>query len=136
MYNEVLSVFLRYQGVRTVRALKFKRFSEVFTSYKGGVTNLTEILPISAIIIVNIVVRSITNRANYSLRNSFTISPLNRFYILFVTPFIVLKQKVPIMFLKFHNSRQLVSFKLLVFRRMRIIKSPLFKWYIFANKIN
>ena len=68
-------------------------------------------------------------------RNTFSISALYRFQRLVIFPLIVFKEKLPILFDKSFDNRKFIHFEFLIFGRMGIIESPLFKGDISADKI-
>lgn len=118
-----------------VRAQKAHRGSCGITGRKGLPTNFTLILPITAIIVVDEMMRRTTQRTYSIFRNTFSISALYRLQRLVIFPLIVFKEKLPILFDKSFDNRKLIHFEFLIFGGMGIIESPLFKGDISADKI-
>ena len=118
-----------------MRAGKTEWCSHNFPGTEGLATDFALILTISAIVIVNEMVRSTAERTDGVLRNGFTIFTLDRLWLFSILPFIVFEKELPILFDERFYDRKLVNFKLLVLWRMGIIESPLFKRNISANKI-
>ena len=133
--DEVLTVFFRNEGVATVRTEQTHRSSNIFSSSECLTANLALILTIAAIVVVDVMMRSTTERTDGVLRNGFTIFTLDRLWLFSILPFIVFEKELPILFDERFYDRKLVNFKLLVLWRMGIIESPLFKRNISANKI-
>ena len=133
--TEEFTVFLGNQGITTVRAGKPERCGNNVTGGESLTAYFTLVLSIATIIVVDEMVRSSTEGTDGILRDSFSVSALNRFYCFSVLPFIVFEKELPVLFDKRFHDRKLIDFKSLVFRRVGIIKSPLLKMDISANKI-
>ena len=76
-----------------------------------------------------------TEGADGIFRNGFTIAPLNRRHSFTIAPGVVLQKELPVLFDKRFDDRELIHFELLVFRRVRVIKSPLLERDVSADKI-
>ena len=78
--------------------------------------------------------RGAAQRTDDILRNGFAVPALDRAELLLVFPFIVLEEELPVLFIKRLDGRKPVRLKLLVFRGVSIIMSPLFKRDKFAEQ--
>ena len=95
--DKELTIFNRCKGMTTIGTLEFQLFSDLFTSAKSLSTNFALELAVAPIIVVNVMMGSTTTRANSIMRNRFTVSSLNRFDLLAIFPFIIGKQKLPVL---------------------------------------
>ena len=130
------TVFLSHEGIAAVRTGETKWSGNIFAGREGLSTDLTLKLTIAAIVIVNVMMRRTTKRAYSVFWNGFTVTALNRFYRFTILPLIVFKKELPVLFDKGLDDRKLVNLKFLILGRVRIIKSPLFKRNISADKVN
>jgi len=89
------------------------------------------VLTIATIVIVKIVVSGTTKRTEGIFWNGFTVTMPYRFKLCLVLPFIVGKKKQPVLLNERLNDRKFISLKLLIFRRVNFIVSPLAKRYVF-----
>ena len=64
-----------------------------------------------------------------------TFADRDRFNNLAVMPFEHFDKEFIVLFVKGKDDRKFVNFKLLIFRRLRVIKYPLFERDIFADKV-
>ena len=118
-----------------VRPQKAHRDSCGITGREGLLTDFTLILLITAIIVVNEMMGCTTQRTYSIFWNTFSISVLYWFQRLVIFPLIVFKEKLPILFDKSFDNRKFIHFEFLIFGRMGIIESPLFKRNISADKV-
>ena len=107
-----------------------------FTGAEGLTTDFALVLSVATIIVIDVMVRSTTQRADGILGNGFAVTTLNRLNWFAVFPVIVFQKELLVLFDKRFYNRELVNLKLLVLWRVRIIESPLFQRYISANKVN
>ena len=135
MNTKEFTVFLGNKCVATMRTGKPARCCNNFTGAKGLTTDFTLVLAVAAIVIVEEMVGSTTQRTDSILRNGFAVATLNRLNGLAILPQIVLQKELPVLFDKGFNDRELVDFEFLILGRMGIIESPLFKRNISADKI-
>ena len=135
MDAEKFPVLLRDEGMAAVRAYKAERRSDNLAGDKGLSTDFTLELSIAAIVIVEIVVRCPTKRADGIFRDGFSIAALNRSDGFAVLPEIVFKEELPVLFNKRLDQGEAVGGKFLVFRGVRIIESPLPERDISADEI-
>ena len=98
-------------------------------------TDLALVLPVPAIVIIEIVVRSATEGTDNILRDGFPVTPLDRSDGLAILPEIVLEEELPVLFDERLEERETVSGKLLVFRGVGIIESPLLERNISADEV-
>ena len=135
MDAEELPVFLGDEGVAAVRAYKAERRGDNIAGDKGLSTDFALVLPIAAIIVVEVVVRCPTKRTEDIFRDGFSIAALNGSDRFAVLPEIVLKKELPVLFDERLEEREAVGGKLLVFRGVGTIKGPLPEGNIFADKV-
>ena len=119
-----------------VRAQKSHGISHRITGREGLSTDFALILSVSAIVVVDKMVRCTAKRAYSVYGNTFSIAALHGFQMLVVFPMIVFKKELPILFDEGFDDRKLIHFKLLIFWRMGIIESPLFERDISTDKVN
>lgn len=135
MKDEVFPVFLGNQCVPAVRADQPDGRGDLFAIDKSLATDFTLVLTVSAVVVVDEMVWGTTERTDNVLGNGFTIPALNRFYGFTVLPVVVLEEKLPILFDKGLDQRELVNLEFLILWGVGIIMSPLLKRNIFADKI-
>ena len=105
MDAEKLPVLIRDEGVAAVRAYKAERRCDNLAGDKGLPTDFALELPIAAIIIVEIVVRSATEGTDNILRDGFPVTPLDRSDGFGILPKIVLEKELPVLFDEWLNDR-------------------------------
>jgi hypothetical protein len=135
MDDEVLAIFLRNQGMGTVRALKSMLLGKaVFLRAEGSTADFAKDLPFRAVILVEIRHRSITVRAGTFFGNITFGASFNRHNHFTVTEFVVFLK--PLVFNSFVTDyfRKDICFEFLVLWRMAVVKSPLLKRNIFSDK--
>ena len=93
------------------------------------------VLSVAAIVVVEVVVRCPTKRAEDIFRDGFSIAALNRFDRFAVFPEIVLQKELPILFEERFDEREAVGGELLVLRGVGIIEGPLSEGNISADEI-
>ena len=98
-------------------------------------TDLALVLSVPDIVIVEIVVRSATEGTDNILRDGFSVTPLDRSDGFAILPEIILEEELPVLFDEWKNDWQAVSGKLLVFRGVGIIESPLLERNISADEV-
>ena len=135
MDTEEFTIFFSNERMSTVRAGKAKRRSNIFTGSKSLTTDLTLILTITAIVVIDVMMGSTAQRANSIFGDGFAVTSLNGFDRLTILPQIVFKKELPVLFDKSFENRKFIHFEFLIFGRMGIVESPLFKWNISADKI-
>ena len=119
----------------TVRAQKSQGISDRITGREGLSTDFALILSVSAIVVVDEMMRSTTQRAYSVYWNTFSIAALYWFQMLVIFPEIVFKEELPVLFDKSFDHRKFIHFEFLIFGRKGNIESPLFKRNVFADKI-
>lgn len=72
-------------------------------------TDFTLVLTVTLIIVINVVMRSPTQRVDGIFRNGFTITALNWFDRLAIFPLVVFKKKLPVLFDKGFDDRKLID---------------------------
>ena len=98
-------------------------------------TNLAEELTSAAIVVVDEMMGSITERTSDIFRDGFAASVLNRFERFTIFPDVILKKELPVLFFKSFNDRKLIDFELLIFLGARIIEIPMLQRKISADKL-
>ena len=93
------------------------------------------VLSVAAIVVVEVVVRCPTKRAEDIFRDGFSIAALNGSDGFAELPEIVFKEKLPVLFDERLEEREAVGSKLLVFRGVGNIKGPLPERDISADEI-
>lgn len=118
MYTEERTVFLCNKGIATMRTCQSERCCNKFTGAKGLTTDLVLALPIATIVIIDIMMRCTTQRADGIFQKEFIIATLNRFDRFAILPLIVFEKELPVLFDKGFNDRKLINLKFLIFWRM------------------
>ena len=136
MDTEEFTIFFSYQGLAAVRAYQSKRSFNYFAGNESLTTDLTLILTITTIVIVDVMMRSTTKRTYSFFGNRFTVTALNFLYRFTVFPLIVFEKELPILFYKSSDDRELVNLEFLVLWRVGIVESPLLERDISADKVN
>lgn len=135
MYAEEGTVFLCCKGMPAMRAGKLDRRGHQLTSNKSLSTDFTLVLSVTAIVVVKVMMGGTTEWADGTVRNGFTIASLNRLHSFTIAPGVVLQEELPVLLDKRFDDGELVHFELLVFRRVRVIKSPLLERDVSADEI-
>jgi len=95
---------------------------------------LAQDLPFGAVILVQVWLRGIAARACASVRDITFLAACDRLELFTVAPFKVRDVFPVVPFFVKDDLRELIGFKLLVFRGMGIVMRPLFERYISADK--
>ena len=135
MYGEIFTVFLRNEGMGTVRTAQGVLLRKsVFLRIKGGSTHFAADLTFGAIVFIEIRHRGITAGASTILADIAFRTSSDRSDDLPVTQFVVFQKPLVLngFIMDYHGKD--IGFKFLVFRRMTVIKSPLLKRNIFSDK--
>ena len=136
MYDKVLAVFLWDQSIATVRAAQFHRGESTFIRGESRITDLTEELSLGTVVFVQKRFRCITTGTGAGVRDITFGSAADR-TDLFAIAFFVVRDEIFIspVLTEISDQRKLINFELLVFGGMGIIKSPLLKGNISADKV-
>lgn len=136
MDDKVLSVFLGNQSISTMGTAQFHRGEAAFLRRKPRRTDLAEKLAFGTVILVEKWLRGITARAGAVIRDVTIRAAADRTDFLAVAFFIVRDEFfVSPVLPEVSNKWEFVNFELLVFGGMGIIKSPLLKRDVSADKI-
>lgn len=139
VYHKVLTVLLWNKYVGTMRTAEFVGFgkSVILRRRMKIEANLTTYLTfLSAIVSGQIRFGSIADRAGAVIGYITFGSAEHRLYGFAVTRFVVRNEVVPFPILFIGNDAgKYIYFEFLIFRGMRIIKSPLLEWDVFTDKI-
>lgn len=136
MQDEMLPVFLWNQSVTTVWAAQFHRGKAVIFRGELSITDFAKKLSLGAVVLIKKEFGSATTWTVTVVRNITIGAPVNGFDF-FTIAFFVIRDQVfvsPLLF-EISNERKLINFKLLVFRGVGVIKCPLLKRDVSANKI-
>ena len=136
MKNEMFPVFLRNESVPTVRTSELQGRKPAFVRRKPGITDFTEKLSFGTIILVKEGFRSITTRTATAVWDNTGRTTADGKNLLAIA-FLVVRDKVfvrPVLVV-IRDQRELIDLELLVFGRMRIIKSPLLERNVSTDKI-
>ena len=136
MDDKVLAVFLWNQSIATVRAAQFHRGESTFIRGESCITDLTEELPLGPVVFVQKGFRGITAGTGAGVWN-ITFRPAADWADLFAIAFFVVRDEILIspVLAEVSDQRKLINLELLVFGGMGIIKSPLLKGNVSADKV-
>ena len=132
---EELAVLFGDEGVSAVRADETDRRGDNLPRDERLATDLALILSIPPIVIIEKVVRGPTEWTDNILRDGFAVTALDRFDGFAILPEKVFEEELPVLFDERLNDGEAVSGKLLVFRGVGIIESPLLERNISADEI-
>ena len=121
-----LPVLFWDKGMAAVRTEETDGSGGVFTAGESLSTDLTLVLTVAAIIIVDVRMGSATERADDVFRDGSVGSSLNRSERFLVFPLIVFEKELPVLLYKCLDDRKPVHFEFMIFRRMEIVIGPLF----------
>lgn len=119
----------------TVRTKQMELGNILFAIMKCTVTNLTLILTIAAVIVIDILMWSVAKWANNSFGNIPAVTAIDRLDGFAISFTVVFDKESIILFDRFKDYGKLINLKLLILRRLRIVKSKLLKGNKSANKI-
>ena len=123
------------KGMPTVRAHETDWRGNKLPRDERLATDLALILPVAAIIIIEIVVGSATEWTDGILGNGFPIAPLDRPDGFAIFPEVVFQEELPVLFEEGLDDGEAVSVEFLVFRGVWIIEGPLLERDISADKV-
>lgn len=123
---EELPVLFRDKGMTAVRTEETNGSGDGFPAGESLSTDLALILAVAAIIIINVKMRSATERTDDVFRDGSAGSSLNWSDRFVVFPLIVFEKELPVLSEERLDDRKPVHFEFLIFRRMQIVISPLF----------
>ena len=133
--TETGPVLDRDQSVATVGALVFDRLGMDTAINEGSAADLALVLTMTAVVVIEIVMGSTADRADFVLRNSVAAPAADRAELLAILVFIVSDQEFPVLFEEWENMWKPVDLEFLVFRRLGIIMDPLRDGNEFTNKL-
>ena len=135
MEDEVFPFFLGGERVPAVRADKADRGRDLLAGNESLAADLALVLPVAAVIIVDVMVRSAAERTDGIFRDRPAITSLDGFHGSAILPEIVFEEELPVLFNEGFDNREFVDFEFLVLRGMGIVKSPLFERDISADEV-
>lgn len=134
--DEVLAVFLLDKRIATVRTAEVQgREAVTFRRREPGIADFAEELAFITVILIKVDGRGLSPWAGAAFRDVAVRAASHGLNGLPITPLIV-GQKIlpcPVLFVRL-DAGKFIRFELVVFRRVRIIKGPLLKREIFADK--
>lgn len=136
MYDKVLAVLLWNQSIPTVWTAQFHRGEATFIRGEPCSADFTEKLSLGTIIFVQKGLRCITAWASAVIRNVTFRPAADRTYLLTIAFFVVRDEILisPVL-TEVGDQREFINLELLVFGGMGIIKSPLLKGNVPADKV-
>jgi hypothetical protein len=136
--DKVFSILLAGQRVITMGTAQGGELREaVFLRRKVGIANFAFDLSFLAIIAVKVRLGRIAERTGAVIGDVAFFTSGNRFDLHVIPVFEVRDEESPVPFMMMDfDLGEFIRFELLVLRRMRIIKSPLFEGDISADKLN
>lgn len=134
--DEIFPVFLWNKGIAAMRAAQLNRRKTAIRRGEPGGTDLAEKLPFGTVVPVEKRLRGITTWAGAIVRDVTGRTAADRTDLLAITLFVVREKFfVSPVLAEVGDQREFINLEFLVFRRMGIIKSPLFEWDVSADKI-
>ena len=128
--------FLCHQSLPAVRAQHPDGSGNKITGTEGLGTDFAPILSITAIVIVEKVMRCTAQRTDNIFRDRAAVSALNRLNGFAILPEVVFQEKLPVLFDKGSDVREFVNFEFLILWGVGIVKDPLLEWDVSADKTN
>ena len=135
MEDEVLSLFFSDEGVSAVRADKADGGRDLFAGNESLAADFALVLPVAAVIVVDVMVGSATERTDDIIRDCSAITSLNGFNGFTILPEIVFEEELPVLFDEGFDNRELVDLEFLILRGVGIVKSPLLERDVSANEV-
>ena len=137
MYNEVPAFFPGNKGVATMGTAKLHRRKTAVLRRKSGSTDFTEDLPFRSIVFVKEWFRSITAWAGAGIRDVAFRAAADGPDFLTIAFFVVRDEfSVSPVLTEIGDQREFINFELLILWRVGIIKCPLLKRDVSANKVD
>ena len=135
--DKVLPVFFGNEGIAAVGAAQFHGREAALSRRKPGSADLAEELAFGAVIPVKEWLWGVTTWTGAVLRDITFRAAADRTYFLTIALFVVRDEiLVRPALTKICDEGKFVNFELLVLWRMGIVKGPLLKWNISADKVN
>ena len=134
MEDEVLPLFFGNEGVCAVRADKADGGRDLFAGNESLAADFALVLPVAAVIIVDVMVGSATERTDDIIRDRPAITSLDGLNGFTILPEIVFEEELPVLFDEGFDDRELVDLEFLILRGVGIVKSPLFERDISADE--
>ena len=135
MEDEVFPLFFGDEGVSAVRAGKADGGRELFAGNESLSADFALVLPVAAVIIVDVLVRSAAERTDGIFRDRPAITPLDGFHGSAILPEIVFEEELPVLFNEGFDDREFVDLEFLILWGMGVVKSPLLERDISADEV-
>lgn len=110
--------------------------SGLLTGDESLAADFALVLPIAAVVVIEVQMGSPAERADGILRDVFPIAALDRFHSLAVFPLVVFQEELPVLSDERFDDGHPVNGRFLVFWGMGIVKGPLFERDVSANKLD
>ena len=111
---ETGAVLDRDESVAAVRTLVLHRLGMETAADEGGATDLTQVLPVTAVVVIEVDVRSTADRTDFVFRNDMATTATHRFKLFTITMLIVSQEELPVLFEERDDDRKLIDLELLV----------------------
>ena len=135
MEDKVFPLFFGDEGVPAVRADKADGGRDLFTGNESLAADFALVLPVAAVIIVEVMVRSAAERTDGIFRDRPAITSLDGFHGSAILPEIVFEEELPVLFNEGFDDREFVDPEFLILRGVGVVKSPLFERDISADEV-
>ena len=135
MEDKVFPLFFGGEGVPAVRADKADGGRDLFTGNESLAADFALVLPVAAVIIVEVMVRSAAERTDGIFRDRPAITSLDGFHGSAILPEIVFEEELPVLFHEGFDDREFVDPEFLILRGVGVVKSPLFERDISADEV-
>ena len=138
VYDEMLTIFLGNKSMSAVRASELEGCMTILFWREKCLANLALKLTFGTIVLVEIDLRCIASGAFAIVRDiAFRTTPYRLDgLIIRITP-LKISHEIPVIpWLNIQDQRELINLKFLIFGRMRILISPLFKRNISTDKVD
>jgi len=129
------TVLDRNESVTAVGALVFDRLGMDAAINEGSAADLALVLTMTAVVVIEILMRSTADRADFVLGDSVAAPAANRDDLLAILVFIVCDEELPVLFEEGNDERELIDFELLILGRFGIIMDPLIDGDEFTDKL-
>lgn len=129
------TVLDRNESVTAVGALVFDRLGMDAAINEGSAADLALVLTMTAVVVIEILMRSTADRADFVLGDSVGAPAADRADLLAILVFIVCDEELPVLFEEGNDERELIDFELLILGRFGIIMDPLIDGDEFTDKL-
>lgn len=110
------TVLDRNESVTAVGALVFDRLGMDAAINEGSAADLALVLTMTAVVVIEILMRSTADRADFVLGDRVAAPAADRTDLLAILVFIVCDEELPVLFEEGNDERELIDFELLILR--------------------